>query len=424
MLPIAIIASLAIPALAKEKQVVTISYVLAPSRPLPSDLQTVAVIDSGVDSDEERGDARELKWRTIAADMVEAMLQSNGPDAGQPLTVVQRRATKKILEEQDLQLAGIVQSDEATRVGQLLAVNGLITSRINIRVDVRRRTRSQIDWMGLLGGGGGGGGGRPVAAQPRRPHYRQGTGYGYKVRNSAYRRGAPPPPPGYRRGGGSDIPSRTVEEISRSLTVQCTFALVDARTGATVVQYASPIVQKTDKKSPDFLFGQYIDEADLDPVDHFIGELIERATRDFVSTLVPTRVEYSYEVIGRGDDGEEAVRALRAEDYETALRKFQAAYKDDPEEPDTVFGLGVACELAGDFDRALKYYRQVVAMKDVDDDVLPTYQDARTRLTAHAGRIVLPGGKEAMRPPPPPDQPPARPAKPNAGEREEEEEDD
>lgn len=42
-------------ALGKEKQLITISYVVAPLRPLPENIKAVAVIDSGVDSDEESG---------------------------------------------------------------------------------------------------------------------------------------------------------------------------------------------------------------------------------------------------------------------------------------------------------------------------------------------------------------------------------
>ena len=359
------------PATAKEKQLVTISYIVGPVRPLPENIKAVAVIDSGVDSDEESGDARERKWSMIAADLTEAMLQSAEAERGSGLKVVQRRATKQILAEQDLQLVGIVEGDAVARAGKLLSVDGLIMSRINIHIAVKKSSRSEIDWLGVLGGGGQ----RPprdprIRRRPEGPRNPYGFGPG---------RGGP---------GGFDLPKRQIEEISRHLTLQCSFSLVDAVTGEAVVRFAPPVIQKTDKAKPDFLFGQCIDEADLDPVDHFIGELIERAAREFVGQMAPVRVENTYQVIGRGDEGERAVRALRADDFATALREFQAAHQDDPEEHDTVFAMGITCELLGEFDRALGYYRQAAAMEDVDEDELAVYLAAKDRLTADMERIV------------------------------------
>ncbi|HKQ48102.1 MAG TPA: hypothetical protein VJZ71_08545 [Phycisphaerae bacterium] len=369
------------PAASKEKQVVTVSYMLSPGRSLPPDIKAVAVIDSGVESiDGIKGNSREKKWSLIAADIIEAMLQGESEGGPSVLTVVQRRATKQILDEQDLQLAGIVEGDAAMRAGKLLAVQGLIASTIRIQIETRRTAKSTIDWTGILGGPLGG------APPPRREvHYRPGPGGPRGPYENPYRRRRVERSPG---GGGFGIPSREVEEISRNLTVQCSFRLIDATTGATVVQFSPPVFQKTDKKSPDFLFGGMIDQGDLDPVDHFIGELVERACREFVGMMAPTRVAYTYEIVGRGKEGESAVRAIRSDDYASAVRLFEAAHQDEPEECDTVFALGVTNELAGDFPRALECYRKLVAMEDVDEDDLPMYLEAKQRLTAHLPRII------------------------------------
>lgn len=371
---------LAPPSPGKEKQTVTVSYVVAPEKSLPPKIKAVAVIDSGVDSNEESGDAREKKWSTIAADLVESMLQStDGRHEGAP-KIVQRRATKAILAEQDLQLVGIVEGDAAARAGKLLQVDGLAMSRINIGVAIEKNRKSEIDWMGILGGMPGARPAQPPGG-PRRP-------------GPAPRHANP-----YRNPGGPSampfsIPQRQIEEVSRHLTVQCSFVLVDAETGESVIQFASPIVQKTDKTRPNFLFGSCVAEADLDPVDYFIGELIERAARDFVGQMVPVRVSQTYEVIGRGKEGERGVRALRADDYAGALEAFIAAHAKKPKEPDTVFALGVTCELMGDYEKALSYYRQVASMEDVDeDDELPIYLAAKDRLAAHLGRISKVEGK-------------------------------
>lgn len=363
--------------LAKEKQVVTVSYVLRPDKPLPADMKTVAVMDAGVESiDGVKGNQRSKKWSAIAAEMIEAMLQ--GPEGDAALTVVQRRATKKILDEQDLKLAGIIESDSAAQVGRLLAVNGLIMSKIDIHVDTRKQTKETIDWTRLLGQGG-------LMGGPRRdPRFRQMPG-GPREGNP-YRRPRQSP----LGNGPGDLPMKTIEEISRSLTVQCSFVLVDTLTGRSIVQFSPPVYQKTDKAKPNFLFGGCIEETDLDPVDLFIGELVERAARDFTGMLAPTRVSYTCEIVGRGKEGEAAVRAIRADDFANAVRLFEASHQDDPKEDQTVFALAVTCELAGDYSRALENYRKVCSMPKVDDDDLVVYLAAKDRLAIHIGRIALP----------------------------------
>ncbi|MBI5762771.1 MAG: tetratricopeptide repeat protein [Planctomycetes bacterium] len=377
------------PVEAKEKQVVTVSYVLLPERPLPAEMKTVAVMDSGVESiDGVKGNLRSKKWSSIAAELIESMLQTPSVDGESPLTVVQRRATKKILDEQDLKLAGIVEGDSATQVGKLLAVNGLIMSKIDIRVDTRRHTKETLDWTRLLGQSG-------LAGGPRRdPRFRPMPG-GPREGNPYRPQHRPPQGP-----GGADMPTKTIEEISRSLTVQCSFALVDANTGRSIVQFSPPVYQKTDKAKPNFIFGGCVDEADLDPVDLFIGELVERAARDFTGMLAPTRVGFTYEIVGRGKDGEDAIRAIRADDFSRAVQLFEAAHRDDPKEDQTVFALAVTCELAGDFERALDYYRKVCSMPKVDDDDLVVYLAAKDRLASHIGRIARGKPGPAARPMP------------------------
>ncbi len=373
---------------AKEKQVVTVSYVLLPERPLPADMKTVAVMDSGVESiDGVKGNLRSKKWSLIAAEMIESMLQAPSAESESPVTVVQRRATKKILDEQDLKLAGIVEGDSATQVGKLLAVNGLIMSKIDIRMDTRKQAKETIDWTRLLGQGG-------LANGPRRdPRFRPEQG-GPREGNP-YRQPRHGP-----QGLGGDLPTKTIVEISRSLTVQCSFALVDANTGRSIVQFSPPVYQKTDKAKPDFIFGGCVEEADLDPVDLFIGELVERAARDFTGMLAPTRVGFTCEIVGRGDEGEAAIRAIRADDFGQAVQLFEAAHRDDPKEDQTVFALAVTCELAGDFERALDYYRKVCSMPKVDDDDLVNYLAAKDRLAAHIGRIARARPGPAPRPTP------------------------
>jgi hypothetical protein len=408
-LPVVLLA-LGVPsALAKERQQVTISYVIAPPRPLPEGLKAVAVIDAGVES-QGTGDGREQKWSKMAADMIEAMLANSSAQFGSGLDVAQRRHTRQVLAEQDLKLAGLVQGADATRVGKLLAVQGLITSRITINIDTRRSTKSTVDWGSVLGMASQALMNRNENRSPRavvvapapapRPAYRVPPASrvridprtGRPVQAAPEGRGTPgavvvapapaAPPPQLGLG------TKEVEEISRHLTVQCSFSLIDATTGRALAQYSPPPYQKTDTSSPDFLFGSLQDPADLDPVDHFIGELVERATQEFVSMLVPTQVEYTYTVTGLHSRGEDAVRALRADDYERAFDLFLALHQKEKDEHETVFALGVVSELLGRPEQALGFYREAVAMKGLDDEELRIYTQAKNRLTEHLPRIV------------------------------------
>ena len=356
--------------------------------------------------------------RAPEPDLIEAMLQQ-GSDYGSPLQVAMRRETQKVLQEQDLRLAGLVDGESAAQAGRLLAVQGLIASRITITMDVQRSTRSTVDWMSILGEFAGSTR-EPARVRPERqtvprsvrvyraPRYTRDSREAYvhdpRIHPSSpyYPYGQPPyrdprhpqpvPPPAPvtppRSGGRGQFTLRTreVEEISRHLTVTCSFSLIDAVTGQALMQYSPPPYRKTDKVSPNFLFGGLIDEADLDPVDHFIGELVERATQEFASMLVPARVEVSYELVGRQTRSEEGIRALRADDYEGAMRSFQEELAKRPDSDEVVFAMGVTSELMGDPEQALAYYRQALGMRRVDEDRLPIYEAARNRLVAHIGR--------------------------------------
>lgn len=414
---------------ARETVDVVISYVIAPAHPLPAGLSAVAVIDPAVRSTEENATAREQKWAAIAADMVEAMLVSAQESYGSPLAVMDRRNMRLLLEEQDLRAAGVIDSTVAQRLGGLLAVQGLITGRIRIQIDEDRSTKRTLDWGGLLGGLVTGlteshshraADGPPTqrrsdrstrAEESRSPSRPRRAGTAAEGRDSRVRRvyRRRPPDPRYverdpRRDrrehavfGPPVFPAAEVEEISRHLTVQCAFSLIDAVTGQTIMTYAPPPFQKTDRKSPDFLFGSLLGETELNPVDHFIGELVERGAREFVGRLVPVEVECAYTLEGRKSAGEKGIDALRAQDYEAALAHFQAAVSKYPDKPENLFALGATYEILGRPEEALDAYRRAAASEDANKEARPVYRSAATRLADHLGRIV--------RPAPPPDAP-------------------
>lgn len=415
---------------AKERQTVTISYVLSPPQDLPEGLQAVAVINSDVATRGIQQDEREAKWSVIAADMIEAMLQAGSGLMAQPIMVAKRSETQAVLREHDMALAGIVAGEQAANAGKLLAVQGLITSRIVVQIDEQRETKSTLDWMSILGGAlqenmdgrrepappsvtpapSRGPARHSVRRRPPAQIRRRADGRLYTVERAPRRivtaphyRGNPAQiyVPQRRAafqhersfsGGGLTIQTKEVEEISRSLTVQCSFTLIDVATGRALLRYSPPPARKRDRQSPDFFFGGLMGEQELDPVDHFIGELVERATREFVSMLVPVQVSYTYELTARHSAAEAGLRALRADDYEGALAGFEQELTKYPEQHEAMFALGVIHELLGQPAEALQWYRRALAAEDLDedDDELRMYTEAKDRLTAHIGRILPP----------------------------------
>jgi len=356
---------------AKERELVTISYVLPAKQGLPPDVRTMTVIDFGATSNEPQPYMREPKWSAIGADIVESMLRASGADGGS-LIVAQRSQTRPAMWNQGGGTAGLLSAEAATRVGSMLTVNGLVVGQIQIRIDDRGR-RSKVNWDRVLGGVGG----RPNQGRYEPRYQRDGD----RDRDRAYYRGSRGNSPRSMNLSRGDI-----EEVNRALSVQCTMQLLDSATGRPIAQYNSPPLQRRDRRPPVFNFGRYLPDTELNPIDHFIGELVERAAQEFVSTITPTRVEVVYELVGSGKDFERGLRHLRQGDHRRAYEAFEDAHQDERDDAEYPFAMGVTAELMGDLPRALENYRRATTSKDIDDDELPQYLDARDRLADHLNR--------------------------------------
>lgn len=332
-----------------EKYNVAISYVLEPTEKLPDGLTSVAILDAGAKIEGSEDQAREQKWATIAADMMERMLQDAGSKYKKDLKVAKRRETAKVLAEKDMKAAGLVDAPAAAQAAKLLDVQAIITSKLNIQVDVKKSKKTTVDITS-------------VAAAAGR-HW---------------------------GGGGGTASAREADAISRSITLQCKFSMVDAATSQSLFDYAPSPFRKVDQKKPGPVFGRSAGEADLDPVDEYIGELVEKGVREFVSMFVPCEMNYSYTLESSSNKSSAGgIAAMRAEDYETAMQRFKAALADEKNSNDhrTVFAMGVCSELMGDWDGALKHYKQACAMLEVPKDEMDQYLAAKNRVSAHKDRI-------------------------------------
>lgn len=366
---LALCLSVAVPVVAKERAEISVPYRIAPSKPLPPGLEAVAVIDAAVRADESDAARREQKWSSLAADMIESMLIN--ADAGAdspPLQVVDRRNMAAVLKEHDLVAAGIVGAETAHQLGELLAVQGLIVSRIQIDLTQEAHTSHATDWGQILTGIASGGSFTPGGGN-RMPGKRRMYG---------------------RTSGGGASPvfdDDEVTEISRNLTVRCSFRLLDAVTGRALSAYDPPPFRKTDTTSPVFMFGTVIHEEELNPVDHFIGELVEKAAQEFVGQLVPVTGETKVTVVGRGKNGEAGIRALRRGDAESARQLFKQAIIDDPDDHENIFALGVAFELLDRPENALYCYRRAAGHPRADEEEAAAYMAARDRVAAYLDGI-------------------------------------
>lgn len=331
----------------REKFNLTVSYVLEPTEQLPAGLSTVAVLDAGTEIDGSEDDDRSKKWATIAADMIEEMILESASKFGSGLSVAKRRETTKVLAEQDMKAAGLVDPGTAARAAKMLNVQALISSKLNIRVETKKSKKTTFDLTHIAA----------VA----------GRGWG---------------------GGSAGIGAREADQISRNITVQCKFSMLDAATGDSYFEYAPKPFRKHDQKTPGVIFGRSAGEGDLDPVDMYIGELVEEGVREFVSMFVPCEVEYTYLLeSARTEMSAAGIAALRADDYETAMTHFKNAVAEDPGDHRSVFGMGITSELMGDWDAALKYYRRVSGMLGIDRDDMTKYLAAKNRVAAHKDRI-------------------------------------
>jgi tetratricopeptide (TPR) repeat protein len=314
---------------------------------LPEGLTTVAILDAGAEFDGTEDSDRAVKWSTIAADMMEQMVRDSATKFGSGLSVAKRRDTQKVLAEQDLKMAGLVEGGAAAQAAKLLDVQALITSKLNVRVEVKKSKKTSFDITHIA-----------AAA-------------------------------GYHWGSGSaGVGAREADQISRNMTVQCKFSMVDAGSGDAYFEYAPKPFRKFDQKTPGPVFGRSSGEADLDPVDMYIGELVEKGTREFVSMFVPCEATYAYHLeSGSNDASADGVAAMRAENYDIAMQHFKSALAEHPDDHRSVFCMAVVSEMTGDWESALKYYRQACGMRDVDEEDMAGYLDAKDRVAAHKDRI-------------------------------------
>ena len=317
-----------------ERAVVEFSYTVNATRGLPEGMKTIMIVPAklGPNTDEQ--------WSDMCITIMQSLVNESKNSFGTDIEVTDRRDTQIMFDEADLAAAGM--SKGGGQGGQLDAAQGAILSSINVKVEKHIGKQRTLSGLNLWGGGG--------------------HGYGH---------------------GGGSARTEEVETVSRNITVQTSFKLLDTSNNRVWEHYVPKTFRATDKTEASLIFGSSQTEAELTPQDAIIATLVERGARAFISRLMPCRIDVEAEVeSSRHENCVRGVKLLRGEDYAAAASNFKLALQDNPDDSRAAFGAGVACEASGRYKDALKYYKQ--ACMGAED---ATYRDARDRMKTYGDRI-------------------------------------
>jgi hypothetical protein len=331
----------------KERATVGFSYVVEPAKGLPPGVDTVAILPAKV------GPTTDEKWSDMSVTILQSLISESRGKFGTQVNVTERRDTKPIFDEADLAAAGM--SDRRGGAdAQLAGADAYVLSNINVKVEThtgKQRTLSGLDLSGLTSESGW------------RGPYSRGTSH--------------------TRGGSADIRTEEVETVTRNMIVQTEFKLVDAKTGKVWEHFSPRTYRSTDRTKASIIFGSSRTEAELTPRDSIVATLVERGAREFVSQLMPVRVDVEAEIESSNSPNSiRGVQLLRAEDFNEARDAFKAALAENPNDHRSAYGAGVAAEAVGDLNQALSFYKNAVALQGN-----PEYIEARDRVKIYAGRV-------------------------------------
>ncbi len=320
---------------ATERADVYFSYVVEPDRGLPHGMDTIAIMPAKV------GPTTDPKWSDMCVTVLQSLVNESRTRFGTDVTVVERRDAQVVWDEADLAAAGM-STGAGTQGGQVLATQGTLLSNINVKVETHKGKQRTLSGLDVFGWGGHGWG-----------------------------------------SGGADIDTSEVETVTRNMTVQTEFKLIDTANGQVWAHHSPRTYTATDKTKASPIFGSSKTEAELTPRDTIIAGLVEQGAREFISQLMPCRIDVQARVVSSGNsDCVQGVKMLRGEMYDAALGMFKVALSASAGDDRAAFGAGVACEAMGRYDDALRYYKQACA-----ESGRVEYRQALDRMKTYSHRI-------------------------------------
>ncbi|MCC7291227.1 MAG: hypothetical protein IT449_04090 [Phycisphaerales bacterium] len=318
-----------------EQARVEFSYIVEPVKGLPPGMNTIYVDNA------ECGPNTDPRWSDLTATVLRNLIQESRDSFGTQVAVTDRSDTKGTFEEGDLAASGM-STQQGGAPPQLMAADGRVLSKVNVKVDVQERKNQTLDITSIGGWGGHGAG-----------------------------------------GGGADMQTREVTGYQRTMTVQTEFKLLDNKNNR-VWDLKAGTYTATDETAPASpIYGSSRGLGDLPAADQMIAGLVDQGAREFVSGLMACRINVSGVVASSG--GEECangVKMLRAGMYPESLASFRSALAKKSDDHRAAFGAGLACEAMGDGAGALSYYKQaLMGSQDMQ------YASARARMEAYASRM-------------------------------------
>jgi len=332
-------AALALAALAgcagSETATVNFSYPVRAGKGLPPGMKQIAILPAKVT------ESTDPKWSDMSTTIMASLVNDSRSRFGTDVTVTERRDTKPVFDEADLAAAGM-STKKGGGGGQLMDADGYIVGKINVKTQVLAGRERTLSGLNLAGFGG------------------------------------------HRSGGGRvDVQTEEVETVTRNMTVQTEFKLIDSSNAKVWEQFAPRTYSRSDRTKVNPIFGSSQTEAALTPQDKIIYVLVERGAREFISQLMPCRIDVEAEIVSSGNKNcVDGVRLLRAEAWDEAVSNFKAALNADGNDHAAAFGAGVASEASGNFDEALKFYNRACAGQENS-----SYREARDRVKMFGSRV-------------------------------------
>jgi len=283
---------------------VRIVYDRPPEYQIPSRVKKIAVAEFGGDM------RREIKWGTIAADMLSSALDAYNKKFHR-YVLVDRQRISAILAERDFQQA-ISDTDSAAAAGKIAKVDAMIYGTCHVVIKERTIYKTAIDPLS-----------RSLRSKPVRAVY------------------------------SSAAVNFTMDDIGSSKTLAS-------------VTVTKEWDSEKDKKSGGTKIGAVfgVSGGSKKAGEEIAQVLIEKCVEEFLQKISPHQVVEKIQLVAcKSKVAKDANSAAGAEAYEDALEMFLAAADQVPGDHGALFNAGVMYEVLRKLDKAEEFYSKAIELK-------------------------------------------------------------
>jgi hypothetical protein len=269
---------------------------------------------------------------TQIATLAQSMIMQTGH-----FDVMERDKLRRVLEEQNLGMAGIVDASTAAEIGKLLGVQALIFGEV---------ATYEIE---------------PDKEITRMVKQRRGTGKYHDVEEKDK-----------KTGKMKKVKKEITEEVwvprkrwVRKGTVAINFRVVDVETGRLLAAHSDSKSYDSEKEKTSFL-QRYSDKQNLKPEGEILADLSKAICEKFARMVAPYYSEESRKLESGKGSIKVGVKYATAGLWPEAIEAWKQAVLEMPEEPAAYYNLGLGMEIQGDLDRAEALYQAAIKLKQKD----------------------------------------------------------